>query len=64
MKPSPFNRTLEQPIAIQPASAGLPDRSWWADPAVSWDEFTDRAKDAAVRMKESRLGRVNVLATD
>jgi len=50
------------PVAIQSATAGLADHSWWANPKLSWDEFSALSKPAAERMKESKLGRVNTMA--
>jgi len=50
------------PVAIQSATAGLADHSWWADPKLSWEEFSALSKPAAERMKESRLGRVNTIS--
>jgi hypothetical protein len=48
------------PIAIVPASFGMPDRSWWTEPRTR-EEFDQAAARERERMRDSKFGtwRVN-----
>jgi hypothetical protein len=50
-------------VSIPKASAGLPRSSWWAE-RMTREAWQARAKGEAPRMKESRLGRVHVMAME
>jgi hypothetical protein len=46
----------ESVVAIIPASAGLPTRSWWIE-ARTWGEFSRSAQIERQRMTHSKFGR-------
>ena len=48
----------ENVVAILPRDAGLPTRSWWADPC-GWDEFHAKAAREEARMNVSKIGRAH-----